>query len=220
MDTGGSEGWLEVIGVAGDAKYRTLSEGPTPFFYLPFPQTYGPGMSLVVRTDREPRAMLAPVRQAVLALDPNLPLFEVETLSEHLGIALFPVRLASSVLGWFGLLALLLAAIGLYGVVAYAVNQRTREIGVRMALGARPADVLRLVVGDGMRLALLGLGLGLAAALLVTRMVAGLLYGVSPTDPVAFTGVAALLLLATLLASWLPARRAARVDPMTALKHE
>jgi ABC-type antimicrobial peptide transport system permease subunit len=216
----GSGGWLEVVGVAQDIKYRSLTEDPRPFYYLPLSQSYGPSMTLVVRAAGDPRAMLAPVRQAVAALDPRLPLFDVKTMTEHLGIALFPARLASSVLGAFGLLALLLAAIGLYGVVAYAVSQRTREIGLRIAIGARPVDVLRLVVGQGMRLALIGMMLGMAAALAVTRLITNLLFGLSPTDPVTLLGIALLLALATLLACWLPARRAASVDPMVALRHE
>jgi ABC-type antimicrobial peptide transport system permease subunit len=160
------------------------------------------------------------VRDAAHSLDADLPIFDVKTMAEHLGITLYPARLASTVLGFLGALALALAAIGLYGVVAFAVTQRTKEIGVRMAVGASPADVLRLVIGQGMRLALLGLGIGLALAIAATRLIQSLLFGLSPTDPLTLAAIALLLLAVTVLASWIPARRAARVDPMLALHHE
>jgi predicted permease len=221
LDTnGGDSTWIEVVGVAGTIKYHNLAEDPLPFFYVPFAQAYGPAMTLVARVTRDPARELAAMRGVVRSLDDDLPVFDAKTMTEHLGITLYPVRLASTVLGAIGVLALLLAAIGLYGVVAYAVSQRTREIGVRMALGARPLDVLRLIVSHGMRLAGVGLAIGLVLALAVTRLVTGLLYGVSPTDPVTLVAIGALLLSVTLLASWIPARRAARVDPMVALRHE
>ena len=220
LDTSGGGGWLEVVGVAKDSKYRTLGEDPRPFFYLPLSQVYGPEMTLVVRADGDPRTMLASVRRAALSLDPGLPLFDEKTMFEHLGITLFPSRLASTVLGVFGLMAMILAAVGLYGVVAFAVGQRTREIGVRVALGASPRDVQGLIVGQGLKLAVIGIAIGLAAAAVTMRLTASLLFGLSPTDPATFAGISLLLLSATLFASWLPARRAARVDPMSALKHE
>jgi predicted permease len=219
-DASGSGSWMTVVGVARDGKYRSLGEAPRPYFYLPHSQNYGHEMTLVVRTEGMPREAVAMVQETASSLDPTLPPFEVKTLTEHLGVSLLPARLASSLLGSFGLLALLLAAVGLYGVVAHSVGQRTREIGVRMALGARPADVQALVVGQGMRLALVGMGIGLVAALALTRLASGMLYGLSPTDPATFAGIAALLAAVALLASWIPARRAARLDPIAALRHE
>jgi ABC-type antimicrobial peptide transport system permease subunit len=156
----------------------------------------------------------------VAALDSTLPVYEVKTLVAHLGTALFPARAAAVLLGLTGALALLLAAIGLYGVLAYLVTLRTREIGVRMALGARREDVVRLVVGRGLRLASAGLAIGLVLSALVTRFASFLLYGTSPLDPATFSAVVALLLAVALMAAWLPARRAAGVEPVVALRED
>src|SRR5262249_20147355 len=173
--------------------------------------------TLIARTTNNPSATLAAIRDEVLKLDPTMPFVEAKTMSEHLSLSLFPLRIGASVVGSFGLLALLLAAIGIYGVMAFAVSQRTREIGIRMALGAQGADVLRLILKQGITLLLIGLGLGLAGALLLTRLLSSVLYGVSATDAVTFVSVTALLCLVVLLACWLPARRATKVDPMIAL---
>jgi len=173
-----------------------------------------------VRAQGDPKALLPEVRRQVAALDATLPVYEVKTLVEHLGTALFPARAAAALLGLTGALALFLAAIGLYGVLSYLVTLRTREIGVRVALGAARSDVLRLIVGRGLRLAGIGLAIGLALAAGVTRFASFLLYGTSPLDPLAFGGVAALLLGTALLAAWMPARRAAAVEPMVALRDE
>jgi ABC-type antimicrobial peptide transport system permease subunit len=156
----------------------------------------------------------------VAALDPALPIFDVETLTDHLGLALFPARLAAAILGSFGLLALVLAGIGVYGVISYGVSQRTREIGIRMALGADKSDILRSVVGQGLLLAGIGLGLGLAISVMLTRFLGRLLYGVSPTDSATFAGVFLLLALIAAIASYIPGRRATGIDPMSALRYE
>jgi ABC-type antimicrobial peptide transport system permease subunit len=163
---------------------------------------------------------LAAVRGEVAALDKNLPLYDVKTMRLHLGLALLPARLAGSVLGVFGLVALILAAAGIYGVMAYSVAQRTREIGIRMALGANARDVLRLVTRQGMALALIGMVIGLTAALALTQLLKSLLFGVSATDPLTFVVITLLLMVVALLACWIPARRAAKVDPMIALRCE
>jgi ABC-type antimicrobial peptide transport system permease subunit len=175
---------------------------------------------VVVRTGGDPRAHIAAVRNAVHALDPRLPLFDVKTLDEHLGISVLPARIAMSMLGLFGVLALVLAAVGLSGVIAFVMAARTREIGIRMALGALPADVMRLVLADGVRISAIGLAVGIALALALTRLVRPLLYGISPADPIAFAGAIALLAAVMLFAAWIPARRASRLDPIIALRNE
>jgi predicted permease len=217
---GASGPFLEVVGVARDVKYRTLGERPRPYVYQPVFQSYQSKMTLVVRTSGEPRALAGAVREQLRALDPNLPVADVKTLGEQFDLSLFPARVAAWTLGGFGLLALVLAAVGVYGVVSYSVAQRTREIGVRMALGARGADVLRLVLGEGLSVVGVGLALGLLLSLAATRVVAGFLYGVGATDPVTFAGVPVLLGAIALAAGYLPARRATKVDPMIALRHE
>jgi ABC-type antimicrobial peptide transport system permease subunit len=163
---------------------------------------------------------MAAIRSEVRALDPNLAVADMVTLEQRMAFALFTARVTGTLLGAFGLLALVLAMVGLYGVIAYSVSQRTREIGVRMALGAEPRDVLKLVVGQGATLALIGVGVGLAAAFALTRFLSSLLYGVTATDPLTFTGVSVLFLAVAIFASYLPARRAAKVDPMVALRYE
>ncbi len=209
----------EVVGVAKTGRYATLGEDPKPFFYRPLLQEYVPSAQLVIRT--EPAAQVLPaLRDRIRALDPRMALVGVETLEQHMQLPLFPAQAAGALLATFGALALALAVVGLYGVVSYSVSQRAREIGVRMALGARNADVLRLVLSQGLRLTLIGLGVGFAGALVVSRVLASVLYGVSPTDPIAFGTVAFVLMLVALLASYVPARWATRVDPIRALRSE
>ncbi|HET7189116.1 MAG TPA: FtsX-like permease family protein, partial [Gemmatimonadaceae bacterium] len=189
------------------------------FFYRPLLQEYVPSVQLVIRT--EPAAPVLPaLRDSIRALDPRMALVGVETLEQHMQLPLFPAQAAGVLLGMFGALALALAVVGLYGVVSYSVSQRAREIGVRMALGAQNGDVLRLVLAQGLRLTLIGLGVGFAGALVVSRVLSSVLYGVSPTDPVAFGAVALALTLVALLASYVPARWATRVDPIRALRSE
>ena len=223
--TGGQEGpggrqASEVVGVVKTGKYRTLGEDPQPFMYKPCWQNYVPQVRLVVRTQADPASVIAGMRRAVQALDPNLALYDVETLKQLMLLPLFPAHATGLLLGVFGGLALLLATMGLYGVMSYLVAQRTREVGIRMALGARGTDVFKLVLGTGMRQTLAGIVIGLAGALAVTRLLASLLYGIRPTDVVTFAGVSLLLVGVASLASYVPARRATRVDPMVALRHE
>lgn len=160
------------------------------------------------------------IRHEVRRLDANLPVFDAKTMSEHMRLSLFPLRTGAWVAGGFALLALGLAGLGMYGVVSYAVSQRTRELGIRLALGAQGGDVMRLVMRQGLVLALIGLALGLAGALALTRLITSVLVGVSATDTVTFAGVTLLLALVVLLACYVPARRATKVDPMTALRYE
>lgn len=211
---------LEVVGVARNSVYGKLGENPQPHLYVPFSQHYRPRMTLHVRSAGEAAPVISGVRADVQSLDRNVALQGLMPLSRLLDTSLLPQRLAATLIGAFGLLGLLLAAVGLYGLLAYSVSQRTSEIGVRMALGAEPRNVLRMVVVQGLRLVLIGIAVGLVLALVATQLLRSLLYGVSPTDAVTFLGVPLLLVAAALLASYLPARRAAGVSPMLALRAE
>jgi predicted permease len=215
----GRGGSREIVGVARDGKYWSLCEEPQPHFYLPFSQAYEPDMVLLARTAGDTRSLVSLLLREARALDPELPV-EASTMEDHLGYALLPQRIGAAVLGVFGAIAAGLAALGLYGVMSYLVSQRTAEIGIRVALGARPRDVRRLVVRRALGLTLTGLGLGLAGAAAVTRLLATFLVDVSPTDPRTLLSVAGLFTAVALLASWLPARRAAALDPMRALRTE
>jgi ABC-type antimicrobial peptide transport system permease subunit len=188
--------------------------------YLPLSQNYLPQMTLLVRTSANPTRLLGPIQGEVKALDGQLPLFNVKTMQQQIDISVWPQELGSGVLGAFGLLALLLAAVGIYGMMSFVVAQRTHEIGIRMALGAARRDVVISVLAQALRLALAGIAIGVVGALALTRFIASLLFGVKPTDPVTFAGVCLILAGVAVLASYLPARRAARVDPMVALRYE
>jgi len=212
--------FIEVIGIARDIKYQQLAEKPPFFGYLPLAQRYRANMTLHVRTIGDSGGVMNQVRAEVQALDRNLPLTDVKTLTEHMREPLAPAQLLAQLSSAFGFLALLLAAVGIYGVMAYLVSRRTREIGIRMALGARHMDVLRLVLFEGLSLVVVGVLIGLAASFAATRVLASVLYGVSPTDPWTFAGVSLLLIFVTLLACYFPARRATKVDPMVALRYE
>ena len=211
---------LLIVGVAKTGKYSTLNEDPQPHMYFPYEQSYRPEATLVVNHAGNDAASPSEIRAIVRQLDPNLPLMEVKNLDEHLLFASFPQRIASVMLGLFGGLALLLAVIGLYAVISYAVSQRTREIGLRMALGAGPGDIGRDVLADGARLTAAGVCAGLILSFVGMRFAASLLNGVSPGDPITLLAVTAGLAFVSMLATALPARRASRVDPLTALRHE
>ena len=211
--------WSTIVGVAGDIHARNTGEAPRPQVYLPMGEDAGSNVSLVVRTAGDPAGAAGAVREIVRAIDPTVPV-KLNTMGELASRSLWQQRLFGGMFTSFALIALLLAVTGVYAMMAYAVSQRTHEIGVRMALGARAEGVLRMVVGQGLATASLGVGLGLAGAFAVTRVMAGMLSGVSPGDPLSFGLVAAILGGVALLASYLPARRAARVDPMVALRSE
>jgi predicted permease len=211
---------LEVIGVVRDIKGRNLLEAPGPMFYLPLLQSYEAITVLHLRSRIPPGQLVALLRSTVQALDQDLPVYGIKTLDEHVTATLTPQRLLAHVISGFGALALLLAGIGLYGLMAHTVTERTAEIGIRMALGARTHDVMRLFVTRGMTLALSGVGLGLAAAAGLTPLMKSLLFGVGPLDPLTLTVVPVVLLVASLAASYIPAHRAARADPKVALRQE
>jgi ABC-type antimicrobial peptide transport system permease subunit len=213
----------QVVGIAKDSKYNFVGEDPIPFIYQATTQVYQPTVSLIVKASN-PAAVLGTLRGEIQQLDRNLPLTAVFTLNDIFDQSLWPPRMAASLLLIFAGLSLVLAVIGIYGVMAYAVSQRTREIGIRMALGASRADVLRMVVLQGLRLTIIGVTVGLAVSLAATRLVSAalgnLLVNVNPTDLMTFIVVPFVLAAAALLASYVPALRATRIDPMTALRYE
>ena len=212
--------YLEVIGVAGDGKYRSLREEPRMCLYEPFLMNYRHQMNLLVRAGGDPKSLLASVREAVQTLDPRIPVFQVRTLTEQVRSASGQERSVAALTSLFGGLALLLAAIGIYGALAFFVSQGTSEIGLRMALGAKHRDVLRWVMREGLIMTLIGISIGLAGALAAAQVLSSLLYGIRPTDPITFAGVSLLLLGVAALACFIPARRATRVDPMVALRYQ
>jgi len=211
---------LEVIGVVNDARYGSVLRPPHMHLYLPVMQEYQSSMALHVKMAGDAAKLSAGLQHEVRTLDPNLPIYNVRTLSAQLDQVLASQRVAAALISSLGLLTLLLAGIGLYGVMAYAVSQRTREIGIRMALGAQRGDVQKLIVRRGMAPALMGVTLGLLASFALTRVLKSLILGVSATDPATFAVITVILLIVALLACWIPARRATKVDPMTALRSE
>ena len=212
--------WREVVGVVGDIRHTAVEAAPQPELYEPTLRNAAGFYDIVIRSSVAPESLTQVARAEFRNLDPNLPLFTVRTLAETAQINLARQRFAMQLLGAFALLALALAAIGLYGVLSYSVSQRTREIGLRMALGARASDVIRMVLREAMRLALIGVGIGLALALAAGRVMTNLLYGVTAADPLTLAGVIVALGAVSLLACWLPASRAAKADPMIALRGE
>jgi putative ABC transport system permease protein len=207
---------IEIVGVVRDTKYRTIGEPPTPFFYVPAAQRYESTMWILVRPTG--LSVMPQVRALIRELDPNVPVLQAAPLTELTAFALFPQRIAAWFAALVSTIGVLLAALGVYGITAYNVGQRTREIGIRVALGALPTEVLRLVVGRAMVLAAIGTSLGILGAALVTSLLEGLLYDVRPLDPVSFAGAAFVFIGLALIASVIPARRAASVNPIEALR--
>ena len=210
--------WMQVVGIAKDSKYESVRETPKPFFYVPLRQNFSRGVGLYIRTPLSAQTMASALVREVHAIDPNLALYEVITLQEQLDRSTSPQLVAVTLVGVLGALALLLATIGLYGVMSYAVSQSTRELGLRMALGADPSNLLRLVFSRGLALTAGGMLLGVAVALALTRLMGNLLYNVSPREPLVFAAAFAVMTLASLAACFLPAWRATRTDPARALR--
>jgi macrolide transport system ATP-binding/permease protein len=212
--------YSEVVGVVRNSNYRSLGESPLPFLYVPLAQRYRPNVALVVHTTGQPEGAVPPVRKAVHEIDPNLPLLTIETLSQHVGRSVLPIRFAATLLGFLGILVLVLAGIGLYGVIAFMVSQRVHEIGIRMAIGAQRADVIWLVLRQGLTLVAIGAGIGLLGAMFLTRLLTSLLYGISATDPLVFVGNTLLIIAVALFASFVPARSGSRLNPQMALRRD
>jgi putative ABC transport system permease protein len=210
----------QVVGVVGNTAVNNIGEEPVPLAYLAIVQDYSAAVTLQVRTTGKPESVIGAVRPQIQSLDRNLAITNVQTIGEIMDQGLWAPRMGAALLTLFGGLALVLAALGVYGVLSYSVTQQTREIGIRMAMGAERSDVLRLVVGQGLRLAGAGLAVGMLIALVVMRQLASLLFGVSAYDPLTFGAVALLLVCVALLACYIPARRATHVDPLVALRYE
>ncbi|HXW90003.1 MAG TPA: ABC transporter permease [Terriglobales bacterium] len=212
--------WRQVIGVVGDVRQDGLADKVRPSVYTPLSQLPVPFAALIVKSRMDPRSLADPVRRQVMVVDKDQPLFSIQTMQEVVADSVSNRAFQTVLLSLFAAVAMTLATIGIYGVMSHSTAQRTREIGVRMALGAQKHDTLRLVVGQGMFLALLGVSIGVIGALVLTRFMSSLLYGVKPTDPMTFIGVSLVLAAVSLVASYVPARRATKVDPMVALRHE
>jgi putative ABC transport system permease protein len=213
-------GRCEIVGVVGDIRQTNLGDEPAPGIYVPYTQEIMPWQTLVVRTKNDPMALAAAIRHEVAALDPEQPVARIASMGQLKEVSTAQPRFRTFLLGAFATTALLLSAIGIYGVMAYTVSRRTSEIGIRMAMGAQRVNILRLIVGESMTLTLLGALLGLGGAYAVTRVMKGMLFGVTSTDPLTFAGVTLLLGFVALLASYIPARRASLVDPLVAIKYE
>ncbi len=212
--------WRQIVGVVGHVKVKGVAEEATIEMYMPYAQgAYAP-ISLILRTTGDPRSVASAARNAVLSIDPELPVYNIQMMDELLDDTVVERRLAMTLLTIFAILALVLVAVGIYGVMSYTVSQRTREIGIRMALGAQQTNLLSLVVRQATILALIGLAIGMVAAYGLTRLLGSMLFGVQPTDPMTFGFVSIFLAVVALVASYIPARRASRVDPLVALRYE
>jgi ABC-type antimicrobial peptide transport system permease subunit len=211
---------VEVVGIVEDGKYASLTESQQPVVFWPILQSYNSTTTLEVRSSLPATQMVREIRRTMAKLDPELPLYGVGSLEQMLGFAFLPARAAAMALGAFGVLAIMLAATGIHGLVAYAVSRRTHEIGIRMAIGARPMQILRVILGKTAVLLFFGSVIGFALALAVGQVIASIVYEARPRDPLVMVSVGLAIALLGLFASWSPARRATRVDPLVALRYE
>jgi len=218
--TNGDVTYREIVGIVNDVKHYGLDQEPKPQTYEPFLQKPAPNMTLVVRTGGNPPLLTSAIRNAVLSIDKTQPLSDVKTLDQYVAASIAQQRLSTFLLGIFAAVAMALSAVGIYGVMSYSITQRTHEIGIRRALGASRSNILKLVVGYGMLLTLIGVVIGLAGAFALTRLMSALLFGVSATDFTTFAVIAGSLIVVALVACLVPARRALKVDPMIALRYE
>ncbi len=209
-----------IVGVAADTRINSLEEPTELYFYLPYAQTRFSTMHLIARTSLDPVGLARQVRAEIAAIDPGVPVTEITSMNLLVRSTVFEQQVSATIVGALGLMGLLLAAIGLYGLIAYTVAERTRELGIRMALGAQRGHALRLILRQGLALSAIGIAVGLGCALFATGLLQGMLYGVSARDPLTFAVVMALMLAVALLASYVPARRATKIDPMVALRYE
>jgi ABC-type antimicrobial peptide transport system permease subunit len=215
------ETWdITVVGEANTVKYLTLGEPPQAIIYVPLKQHYAPAVTVYVRTKEDPDKALASIRSTVQSLIPSVPLTNVQTVEQTMVQSLTAPRIGAELLGTFGLLALILAAIGTYGVMSYSVSQRTQEIGIRMSLGAQARDVRQLILASGLAMVSTGVAGGLVFSTLLARAISSLLFGIGTFDAASFLGTSALLIAVAMAACWIPARRAMRVDPLIALRYE
>jgi putative ABC transport system permease protein len=214
------QSYISIVGIVGDVKQQGLDSNAKPEVYFPYFQAVAPSMSIVVRTTSNPLGALSSVKSQIQTIDKNLPMDDAETMQQLLSMSTSGRRFNTLLLSLFAMLAVLLAMVGIYGVMSYSVTQRTHEIGIRIAVGAQTSDVFRIVIGQGMLLALIGVGLGLVGAFALTRLMTTMLFGVEPTDPLTFISLAALLIGVGLVACYVPGRRATRIDPLVALREQ
>ncbi|MGC2256029.1 MAG: FtsX-like permease family protein, partial [Candidatus Acidiferrales bacterium] len=213
--------WGEIVGEVANFRDQSAKDAPAPYFFDPYDQANdATDLSLVVRTKTDPLAVVSAVQERIWSLNKSQPIENIESMDQLVSASNAQPRFETFLLGGFGALGLLLAVVGIYGVISYSVTQRTHEIGIRMALGAEPGNVMRLILAHGLKLAVIGVAIGIGASLALTRLMSTLLFGVSATDPLTFAGVAILLAAVSLAACYIPARRAMRVDPMVALRYE
>ena len=212
--------FCEVVGIVGQVHHYGLEKQPEPTIYAPYEQMTDKAMALAVRTTMDTQAVVKAVKQAVWSIDPGQPVFQIRSMDDYLSLAATAPRISTVLLTVFAGISMLLAALGIHGVVSYGVAERTREFGIRMALGSTPRQVEALVIRGGIKTALIGLAAGMAGAAVLASALRTLLFGVAPLDPGVIAGVAALLLTVALIANYVPARRATRIDPMQALHHE
>lgn len=218
---GGQKGpWREIVGVVRDSKYAALGEAALPVAYMPVAQNHETGMTLYVRASAPPASLIGSLRREIQAIEPNLPVPNIQTMTDTIGASLYAARMGAWLLGVFGSLALLLAAVGIYGVLSFSISRRTREMGIRLALGAESRNVFLLVVRDGMLLVGVGVMIGLTGGLAGARSLASFLYGVPTSDLPTFAAMTIILTAVALVACVIPARRAMRVNPITALRYE